>query len=48
MPVLAEGADIEERDVDSLTESLYKRKDDSTVFPTCISSVKYWCNLKLL
>ncbi|XP_054791436.1 uncharacterized protein LOC129297092 isoform X2 [Prosopis cineraria] len=35
---MTEGTEIEERDVDNVTESLYKEKDDSLVIPTCISS----------
>ncbi|XP_057438474.1 uncharacterized protein LOC130730475 isoform X2 [Lotus japonicus] len=34
-----EDADIEERDVESFIEFLYKGKDDSSAIPTCISSV---------
>ncbi|KAK7245279.1 hypothetical protein RIF29_40118 [Crotalaria pallida] len=34
-----EDADIEERDVESFLEILYKEKDDSLAVPTCISSV---------
>ncbi|KAI4350286.1 hypothetical protein L6164_004756 [Bauhinia variegata] len=33
-----EGIQSEERDIDSLIESLYKGKDDSVTIPTCISS----------
>jgi len=44
---LAEDADIEEVDVESFLEFLYKGKRDSLTIPTCIPLVKY-CLPKLL
>lgn len=38
---LAEDADIEEMDVESFLEFLYKGKGDRLTIPTCIPLVKY-------
>jgi len=41
MLFLAEDVGVEERNVDSFLELLYKEKDESLAIPTCISSVKH-------
>lgn len=47
MLLRAEDVGVEERNVDSFLELLYKEKDDSLAIPTCISSVKYWWTYNL-